>query len=193
MNHSLSQQEIIAEWKLIEAARIDPAHFAPIYEKYFQRVFLFVFRRIEDEAISADLTSEVFLKALLNLNRVRYQGMPYKAWLYRIASNEVAGFFRNQSKVRIVNFEKQGLEQLSAETEKETSGLEHSLGKLTHVLAQLDEQDLQLVEMRYFEKIPFNEISFILGMTETNAKVRLHRLLKRLGKWMQEVGGMSDE
>ena len=73
----------------MEAARDNPAAFGVLYEKYFRQIYLFVFRRTDDEDIAADLTSEVFLKAMLSLKNLKFQGVPFSAWLYRIASNEI--------------------------------------------------------------------------------------------------------
>ncbi len=54
--------------------------------------------------------------------------------------------------------------------------------RLPTVLEQLDPDDLQLIELRYFEKRPFKEVSEILGLTESNAKVRTYRILEKMKK-----------
>src|SRR5205809_741495 len=78
------------ERRLIEAAQRDRAHFADIYEKYFELVYAYVVRRVRERTAAEDLTAEVFRKALENLPRYKWTGAPFAAWLFRIASNLIA-------------------------------------------------------------------------------------------------------
>src|ERR1051325_6149295 len=77
------------ERRLVEAAQQDRACFGDVYEKYFELVYVYVARRIRDRATTEDLTSEVFRKALANINRFKWTGAPFGAWLLRIASNVI--------------------------------------------------------------------------------------------------------
>ena len=186
MQKTLSKEEIIAEWRIVEASKADPAHFGILYERYFRAIFLFIFRRVDEEAVTGDLTSEVFLKAMLNLAKIEYRGLPFKAWLYRIASNEVNLYFRNKAGERTVNFEKADIERMMAESTGDKLITEEQENILAEELQYLNEKDMQLIEMRFFEKIPFAEIAFILGLTENNAKVKLHRILAKLGQRLKK-------
>src|SRR5439155_21084239 len=78
-----------AERLLIEAAQRDPSRFAALYEDNFERVYAFVARRVRDRDEAEDLTSEVFHQALANLARFEWRGVPFAAWLYRIAANAI--------------------------------------------------------------------------------------------------------
>jgi hypothetical protein len=78
-----------AERLLIEAAQKDPARFAEIYELNFNRVYGFIARRVGSRDIAEDLTSDVFHKALAGLPRFEWRGVPFGAWLIRIASNAI--------------------------------------------------------------------------------------------------------
>lgn len=75
---------------LVEAAQKDPRRFAELYDENFHRVYAFVASRVESRADAEDLTSEVFQQALANLGRFEWRGVPFAAWLYRIASNAIA-------------------------------------------------------------------------------------------------------
>jgi RNA polymerase sigma-70 factor (ECF subfamily) len=75
---------------LIEAAQRDPARFAELYEINFDRVYAYVVKRVQDRAESEDLTSEVFHQALANLKRFEWRGIPFAAWLFRIAANLIS-------------------------------------------------------------------------------------------------------
>jgi RNA polymerase sigma-70 factor, ECF subfamily len=170
------------EWLEIQAAQADPSCFEPLYERYYEEIFNFVYRRTVDESLTADLCSQVFLKALQNIGRYEFKGVPFSAWLYRIASNEVAQHFRRDSKQRVVSIEEAGLPEMFDEEDEhldETRRL-----ALVKALDKLKEEDLLLIELRFFEGRPFKEIGDILGMTENNAKVKAFRILNRMKKMM---------
>jgi RNA polymerase sigma-70 factor, ECF subfamily len=75
---------------LIEEAQKDPARFAELYENNFERVYAYVVRRVGDRAETEDLPSEVFHHALANLRRFEWRGIPFAAWLFRIAANLIS-------------------------------------------------------------------------------------------------------
>jgi len=84
----------------IEAAQKDPSRFAELYEEHFERVYVFVLRRVRDRHVAQDLTADVFHQALANLKRFEWRGAPFAAWLYRIAANEIADHFHRTSRER---------------------------------------------------------------------------------------------
>ncbi len=170
------------EWLEVQAAQKDPALFRPLYERYYEDIFLFVFRRTADEALTADLCSQVFLKAMQGLGEYEFKGVPFSAWLYRIAGNEVAQHFRQYKKKRVVSVEESGIGEMIDEIEDYDYEMYRQL--LVKALDELKEDDLQMIEMRFFEGRPFKEIADILGITENNAKVRTFRILNRMRKMM---------
>src|SRR5689334_8732648 len=87
---SAESPERAQERLLVEAAQKDPARFGDLYELHFERVYAFIVRRVRDRDASEDLTSEVFHKALSNLERFEWRDVPFVAWLYRIAGNAIA-------------------------------------------------------------------------------------------------------
>ena len=86
------------ERRLVEAAQQDRACFGEVYERYFDLVYGYLARRVRDRAVTEDLTSEVFRKALANIDRFKWTGAPFGAWLLRIASNVIADRFKRQAK-----------------------------------------------------------------------------------------------
>lgn len=170
------------EWLEVQAAQKDPALFRPLYERYYEDIFLFVFRRTTDEALTADLCSQVFLKAMQRLGDYEFKGVPFSAWLYRIAGNEVAQHFRQHKKKRVVSVEESGIGEMIDEIEDYDYEMYRQL--LVKALDELKEDDLQMIEMRFFEGRPFKEIADILGITENNAKVKTFRILNRMRKMM---------
>ncbi len=190
----VSSESIEEEWVLIKTAQSNPAAFRPLYDKYFEQIFRFIFRRTADQNISADLCSQVFLKALQKLGSYQFKGVPFSAWLYRIASNEIAQFYREDKKNRVISLETTQLSDLIDEME-ETNNESLRRAMIT-AIDTLKINDLQLIEMRFFEQRPFKEIAEILDITESNAKVKTYRILEKLKKTIIQItkqGGRAPE
>ena len=177
---TVSAEAMQEEWAEIQAAQHDPAMFRPLYNRYFESIFRFIYRRTADESLASDICSQVFLKALQRLKDYTFKGVPFSAWLFRIASNEVSQYYRQQQKNRIVSVEDASLGDVMEEIEENNT--ERLQEELLRALDELKESDLQLIEMRFFERMPFKDIAEILGITESNAKVKTYRILERMKK-----------
>lgn len=182
---SLTPEQIREENKLVDAAKRNPRRFGVIYQRYYHPMFLFVFKRIQNEEASADVVSQLFLKAMTKLDSYQFRGLPFSAWLYRIAVNEVNQYFRDSKKQRHVSIESVNLTGLMEEAEELPT--DENMQCLVAGLQILSPEELEFLEMRYFEKIPFRELAAIYQITETNAKVRMHRMLKKLKKYMEQT------
>lgn len=168
------------EQLIIEAAKLNPEHFGPIYDKYYKQIFGYVYQRMDCKDTAFDVTAQVFLKALTNLNRYEFKGVPFASWLFRIAHSEVMQLFRDQKNKRAINADVGDLKNIYEEVQEPF--FEEYLPALQQLIKQLPEDDLQMIEMRFFEQRPFKEIAEILNITENNAKVRMYRILERLKK-----------
>jgi len=177
---TVSNNDIQDEWSSIQAAQANPAAFRPLYDRYFEAIFQFIHNRTQNEALSADLCSQVFLKAMQRMSEYTFRGVPFSAWLYRIASNEIAQWYRQNKKLRVVSVEDSNLASMFEEVMEDD--LEKFRPLLIPALEELKEADLEIVEMRFFEQRPFKEIAEVLNITESNAKVRTYRVLERLKK-----------
>lgn len=187
---NLTKEEILQEQKQVEAAKKNPERFGVLYDKYYRDIFLFVIKRCGEEELAGDLVSQVFLKAMLNLKKYKFKGVPFSAWLYRIASNEVNQYFRKTKNDRTVSLEKDGIERLMEQADESGGGLRDDYQQvLVETLSEMKEEEVQIIELRFFEKLPFSEVGFILGITENNAKVRVYRILERLKKKLLQKAG----
>lgn len=173
-----SDEKLHEELGWINNAKRDPERFGPLYKKYHEQIFRYVYQRMDDEETAFDVTSQVFVKAMLNLNKFEYRGVPFSSWLYRIAKSELYQAFRDRKARRTVNVESMHIFEMIEEFE-ETDTAENKT-RLIACLSKLNENDLQLIELRYFEKRSYKEIGDILDITENNAKVRAFRALERL-------------
>ncbi|MBL7902481.1 MAG: sigma-70 family RNA polymerase sigma factor [Bacteroidia bacterium] len=175
-HHTEAQLEEELRW--IEAAKAKPEDFRPLYEKYYKPIFSYLYQRMNSKDSAFDLTSQVFLKALTHLHKYEFRGVPFSSWLYRIAHNEMVQVFRKQKEQRVINADINDL-RFICEENKEVF-FEEYIPALKRLIGKLNEKDLQLVEMRYFEKRPFKEIAEILEISEVNAKVRMYRIIEKL-------------
>lgn len=176
--YHVSEQDQQVELDIIESAKHTPEKFAPIYEKYYESIFRFVHKRIDDRDGALDITSQVFLKALSNLKKYSYKGVPFSSWLYRIAHNELVTFIKKNEEKRCVNIDSVGVHEMADDID--SALVEKQYEKLIETVSDLPEEDLQLIEMRFFEKRSFKEIGEILDITENNAKVKTYRVLDKL-------------
>lgn len=173
------------EYLQIEEAKKNPARFGVIYERYYQQIFLFVYKRLADEENTADICSQVFLKAMLSLKKYKFQGVPFSAWLYRIAINEINQFFRNTKSQRVISMEGKDLMDMAEEVEEDHS--EANLQALLKTFQRLSPDEIQFVELRFFEKMSFKEVAAVYNITENNAKVRMYRLINKMKKLMLDL------
>lgn len=181
------QNQIINEEEVILNSIKNPENFRVLYDRYFRQIFLFILHRIGDKELAGDLTSQVFLKALTNLRKYQPRGLPFSAWLYRIAVNECNDFFRKNKRARVVVLDEIHSERLYEEI-VEQDPLEDIKRLLPRVLEKLKYEELQLIELRFMENRPFLEVANILGITENYAKVRTYRILAKMKKYFQDFG-----
>jgi RNA polymerase sigma-70 factor, ECF subfamily len=167
------------EW--IKQAIASPDAFRPLYEAYFKKVYLFVLHRVGDKDLAGDLTQQVFLSALTHLGRYQFRGLPFSAWLFRIAINQCNEFFRKTKRNRTVVLEDASVENLYTELTADQT-LEEWEKQLPAILEKLEQDELYVIELRFFEVRPFKEIADMLGITENNAKVRTYRILEKMKK-----------
>jgi RNA polymerase sigma-70 factor (ECF subfamily) len=167
----------------IRSARMDPRNFGVLYERHFAAIFRFILRRAQDRELTADLAQQTFLKAMLGLHRYEPRGLPFRAWLYRIALNELRMFWRKRREVCIDLAHNEAL-HLSDEV-----GVEHddgSLRRLAACLGRLDRRRAQLIELRYMDGLSFAELGQVLGIGEDAAKMRTHRALGTLRNYLDQ-------
>ena len=176
----MSEAEIRHEYEILQRSRKNPRAFGELYEKYFDRIFNFVFRQTDDEDLTADLCSQTFLIALKNLEKYEFRGVPFSAWLYKIASNEVNKHYRKQKGSKVFSIEEARIRELIEQADEISN--EETIQRLMNYLKELPTEMLQVLELRFFEDKDFREIAFILDITESGAKMRTYRALDRLRK-----------
>ncbi len=169
---------MLNEEELIKRAKLNSEDFKPLYERYYKKIFKFIFRKLDNKDETADITSLVFIKALVNINNYQTRSLPFSAWLYRIAHNEVMLYFRKVKKERTVYISEEMLFRISEETDEHD--LEYLKLKLKKIIEHLNAGELEMIELRFYEGLSFYQIGMILNITENNAKVKMHRILEKI-------------
>lgn len=176
----MSEDEIRLEYEILERSTADPKAFGVLYEKYFDRIFNFIYRQTDDEELAGDLCSQTFMQALKNVSKYQFRGIPVSAWFYKIASNEVNKYYRKRNKVKVFSIEESRIRELMDYADEEYD--EEIIERLLNYMKDLPTDMLEVLELRFFEDKDFKEIAYILDITESGAKMRAYRALDRLRK-----------
>jgi RNA polymerase sigma-70 factor, ECF subfamily len=178
-----------AERALIEAAQRDRGRFADLYEANFERVYAYVVRRVRDRDEAQDITADVFHLALKSLPRFEWRGVPFAAWLFRIASNEIADrskrIARRHAQEREFSFE------ATDDRGEVVAGIEEAeqRGRLFKLVERLPRDQSRVIVMRFAEQKSIREIATALGRSEGSIKQLQFRGLQNLRVRMGDTNG----
>ena len=169
----------VEERRLVEAAQNDPARFDALYELHFDRVYGFVAGRVHDRATAEDVTSEVFYKALANLKTYEWRGVPFAAWLLRIAANAVIDRAQRAFREHPLTDEPH-----DPRANPDMRAMEHR-ARLFRLVAQLPEAQRRVVHERFVDQRSIREIAERLGKSEGAIKQLQLRALERLREQLE--------
>ncbi len=190
--HYKGKMDLEREKELVCRAKNDTQAFGELYDEYYNRIFGYVLRRTASIDVAQDITSEVFFKALKNIKNFHWRGVPFSAWLYRIATHEITNDFRRKKRRQLLAEEVAnsiGASNFSAEAEiaqAETELQKHEGFISIHKnISKLPIKYQEVITLRFFEKKQLKEIGTILGKREGTIKSLLHRGLERMRKLME--------
>ncbi|MFT7184295.1 MAG: RNA polymerase sigma-70 factor (ECF subfamily) [Oceanicoccus sp.] len=179
--------DLETERKLIEAAQADPHEFVALYDLHFDAVYRFLVSRSSNTQLAEDLTSDTFMIAMDKIKKFKWSGKPYRSWLYRVAINELNQYYRKHKKERelaIKQWKEEGDQFEAADTNlKKKEDQEEALGSVQALnlsFGHLKAKEQDILSLRFFEDLSYEEISQTLNISVSNVGVRLNRALKRL-------------
>jgi RNA polymerase sigma-70 factor (ECF subfamily) len=164
------------ERQLIEAAKHDPRHFAELYDAYFDRIYAFSIMRTRDREAAQDITSEVFHQALKNLSRFEWRGVPFSAWLYKIAANAIANRVTRNTREQTGSPVELAPESASCE---ELEAIEQR-ADIWSLLRDLPADQRRVLEMRFVEEKSIRDIAAELGRSDGAVKQLQFRALQNV-------------
>jgi RNA polymerase sigma-70 factor (ECF subfamily) len=178
------------EVDLINRARTDPEAFGQLYERYVERIYNYIYFRVGNVEDAEDLTAKVFMKALNAIGGYRHMGLPFSAWLYRIAHNQVANFHRDHSRITEIPIDQLELPALSQKmTMPEINALhDQEAACLLRLVQDLPDDKRELVLLKVVHDLSNQEIGAILNRSESAIKSLYHRTLLELRESMRLQG-----
>jgi len=186
------QPEIFDEDKiLIEKAKKNPVVAGKLYDKYYSEILSYIYHSTLDRNITEDLTSNVFLAVFKHLGKFKWKQVPFRAWLYRIATNEIRTHWRRQKS--IVALDDSGFEMVSSEFEgSDNIAIQEEFKLLHKALSKLKHKYRAVIILRYFEGKSISEICDITGNKEGTVKCQLHRGLAKLQDILMDLGVLPE-
>ena len=179
--HVLSAKQLTAERRLIEASQEDPRRFAQLYERYFDRVYAFALVRTADRARAEDVTAETFRRALQNLSRFEWRGVPFSAWLFRIAANVAVDQRQPSGETTLEELP----DRPSESWEERFIEVEEHV-QLVELVRRLPNDQRHVIVMRFGQEKSIREISQEMRRTEGAIKQLQFRAVQTLRTWVSE-------
>jgi RNA polymerase sigma-70 factor (ECF subfamily) len=171
----------VADTELIARARCgERAALGELYLRYAEDIHRYVYCRTYDQALAEDLTADVFLRVTESIGAYSQRGVPFTAWLYRIARARLIDHWRRVGRRPTVSLEDAGPDA----TVDPNDPLEEMLsnGRLAQLLRRLTDDQQEVVVLRFVEGLTNAEVAQILGKTEGAVKALQHRAVRRLAK-----------
>jgi len=165
---------------LVAQAKTDPQAFGALYERYVQKIYSYVYYRTGNTHDAEDLTAKVFQRAMVSLERYTSRGLPFSAWLYRIAHNLVANWHRDQGRRQMVPLHeaaRQDWQALRTEAPELAVETREEQDRLLAAVRRLSEERQQLLVLKFVERLSNAEIGQVLNRSEGAVKSLYHRTL----------------
>jgi len=184
-----SQAKITDEDQVLVSEAIeDTEAMGRLYDKYYKEIIGYIYHCTFDRTVAEDLTSNVFFAALRHIGRYKWRQIPFRAWLYRIATNEVKMYWRRQKRGKAISLQTDSgsQQEFNRELESGNPSTGDSVAaaeeyQLVHkALLELRMKYRTVIILRYFEDKAITEICEITGRKEGTVKSQLHRGLIRL-------------
>jgi len=161
-------------------ARTDREAFGILYERHLRRLYSYVYYRTGNVADAEELTARTFHRALANIHRYEPKGVPFSAWLYRIAHNLVANWHRDSKRHRALPID-DALEVPNPADDPHGAAVSaEERRELRRAIASLPADRQQLLILKYVQNMPNAEIGVVMGRSEGAVKALLHRTVVAL-------------
>jgi len=166
---------------LAKKAQKDPEYFGALYDRFAEKIYRYHFFRLRDRDDAEDLTAETFEKILRNISRFKDRGLPFTAWMFRIAHNSLVDFLRRkkQPPLSLDMLSEEGKEPSESFSNKNLE-MDISPEKLWEAIHSLPEKQQQIWGLKLSKDLSHKEIAHILDITPTHVNVLIHRSVQRL-------------
>jgi RNA polymerase sigma-70 factor (ECF subfamily) len=172
---------------LVERARSTPEAFGKLYARYVRKIYNYVYYRIGDGVEAEDLTARVFQRASERLDTYTERGLPFVAWLYRIAHNAVANWYRDEGRRRGVPID--GVRIADGRAQDPEAAVEAGSDRdmLLKAVRRLPAERQQLLILKFSEQLSNAEIGQVMHRSESAIKSLYHRTLDGLRRELDKL------
>jgi RNA polymerase sigma-70 factor (ECF subfamily) len=171
---------------LLRASQGDLEAFGVLYEKYVERIFNYVYYRTGNVHDAEDLTARVFYRALHHVHTYTDRGVPFSAWLYRIAHNLVANWHRDRSRHQEIPLSDAPTIHYKGEPPEVALMQTQERDALLRLIRQLPSERQHLLILKFLEHMSNSEIGETMGRSEGAVKSLYHRTLLALRDELEE-------
>jgi RNA polymerase sigma-70 factor (ECF subfamily) len=168
------------EAELVARAKADPEAFGQLYERYVRPIYNYIYYRTGNAQDAEDLTARVFQRASQHLPRYTDRGLPFSAWLYRIAHNAVANWHRDESRRQALPLNGAALTDLRSDAPEETLEARRQQELMLRAIRRLPGERQQLLILKFVEQLSNAEIGVVMNRSEGAVKSLYHRTLQAL-------------
>ncbi len=165
---------------LVALAKEDKQAFGELYSRYLKKIYSYVYHRTGNTHDAEDLTAKVFMRALSHIGNYEDRGLPFQAWLYRIAHNIVANWHRDQGRRKIIALDDYVAHSLKSDAPDRLAEESEEQAQLMEAVQRLPEDRQQLLLLKFIEGMSNAQIGAIMGRTEGAVKSLYHRTLLAL-------------
>jgi len=169
---------------LVEQAKQDPVAFGLLYEKYVQKIYNYIYYRTGNHHDAEDLTAKTFHRAMRHIPSYEQRGVPFSAWLYRIAHNVVANWHRDRSRRKVIALDELVLHQQWRPSPEGLVEADEEKRELLKVIRRLPADRQLLLILKFVEGMSNEAIGQVMGRSEGAVKSLYHRTLLALRKEM---------
>lgn len=182
----------IAEAALVEIARRDPHAFAGLYEQHVDRIYAYIYHRVGNVHDAEDLTARTFYRALDRLDQYEDRGLPFSAWLFRIAHNLVANWHRDRQRRRFLSLDRLWRHSHDGDSPESQVERQARQAALWAAIERLPEERRNLLLFKFGGQLSNVEIGELLDKSESAVKSLYFRTLASLRKDLEARGWGDD-
>lgn len=162
---------------LVELAKDDKDAFGELYERYVKKIYSYLYYRTGNQHDAEDLTARVFYRAMSHIETYTERGVPFQAWLYRIAHNLVANWHRDRGRRKVIPLDEFIVSGLRSDAPDKVAEDQEERDLLLNAVRRLPEERQQLLVLKFVDQLSNAEIGDIMERTEGAIKSLYHRTL----------------
>ncbi len=162
----------------------DQEAFAQLYEEHFDKIYRYVTLKIGNETEAEDMTQQVFLNALQSISSFKWKGIPFSAWLFRIAHNQVVDYFRSKKRTT-VPLDESLVKSNSDDNPQLVVEQKLDIEQLLLATKQLTEAQREVISLRFASELPIAQVAKVMGKSQGAVKALQHSAIVALRKTLR--------